>query len=162
MSAAAKICATLDECGDRAGALRRTGKTIVLTNGAFDLLHVGHVRALQDARAHGDALVVAVNSDRSVRGLKGPGRPIVPEAERAEMLAALECVDLVYVFEDATVETIIRRLRPDVHAKGRDYREDNVPERHVVAEVGGRVVIVGDPKNHATTDVIARIRALPS
>ncbi len=145
----------------RLDPVRAAGGTIVLTNGAFDLLHVGHVRALEDARRHGTCLVVAINSDASVRRLKGPSRPVVPEGERAELVAAIGCVDLVYVFGETDVSVIIRAVRPDVHAKGRDYTAATVPERAVVAEVGGRVVIVGDPKDHATTDVIARIRALP-
>jgi rfaE bifunctional protein nucleotidyltransferase chain/domain len=116
------------------------------------------VRALEDARAAGDLLVVGINSDRSVAASKGPGRPVMPEAERAEIVAALGCVDLVVVFDEVTAEALIRRVRPDVHAKGRDYRADTVPERDVVAELGGRVVIVGDEKDHATTDLIARIR----
>ncbi len=150
---------------DRAGLVRRSeelrssGLRIVLTNGTFDLLHVGHVRALEEARAQGDVLVVGINSDASVRAYKGPGRPVVPEAERAEIVAALGCVDLVTVFDEPTAEALIRAVRPAVHAKGQDYTEASVPERAVVLEVGGRVAIVGDPKDHAASDLIARIRA---
>jgi D-glycero-beta-D-manno-heptose 1-phosphate adenylyltransferase len=130
----------------------------VLSNGAFDLIHVGHVRSLEHARSLGDLLVVAVNSDRSVRALKGEGRPIVPERERAEIVAALRCVDLVTIFDETTVEETIRLVRPDVHAKGRDYTAASVPERALVEQLGGTVVIVGDPKDHATSDLIRKIR----
>jgi rfaE bifunctional protein nucleotidyltransferase chain/domain len=149
---------------DRSALLREVGRArsrggrVVLSNGAFDLLHVGHVRSLEHARSLGDLLVVAVNSDRSVRELKGPGRPVVPEQERAELVAGLACVDLVTIFDERTVEELIRLLRPEVHAKGRDYTESSVPERALVEACGGRVVIVGDPKDHASTDLIARIR----
>ena len=139
-------------------AARARGARIVLTNGGFDLLHVGHVRSLEHARSLGDLLVVAVNSDRSVRELKGPGRPIVPEAERAELVAALQCVDLVTIFDERNVEAVIRVVRPAIHAKGRDYTEVSVPERALVESLGGKVAIVGDPKDHASSDLIARIR----
>lgn len=147
------------ELDRRVAAARAAGLRVVLTNGAFDLLHVGHVRALEDAKRLGGFLLVGVNSDASVRAAKGPKRPVVPEAERAELVAALGCVDLVYVFDDRTAEPLVRRVRPDVHAKGRDYAADGVPERAAVEACGGRVAIVGDPKDHATTDVVARIRA---
>jgi rfaE bifunctional protein nucleotidyltransferase chain/domain len=137
---------------------RARGKKIVFANGAFDLLHAGHVRYLEAARAEGDWLVVGVNSDGSVERLKGPGRPVVPEAERAEIVAALACVDAVVLFDEDSPEVLIGQLRPDLHAKGTDYAADNVPERRVVASYGGRTVIVGDPKEHATTDLIERIR----
>jgi len=152
------VLADRRELARRCEGLRREGKRIVLTNGAFDLLHVGHVRALQDARARGDVLVVAVNSDASVRRLKGPGRPIVPQAERAELLAALACVDFVHVFDEPDVTALLRLLRPAVHAKGRDYTTGNVPERDVALEVGAEIAIVGDPKDHSVTDLIGRIR----
>jgi rfaE bifunctional protein nucleotidyltransferase chain/domain len=139
-------------------AHRSAGRTVVLANGAFDLLHVGHVRYLQAARAEGDWLVVAVNSDESVRRAKGEGRPIMPEAERAEIVAALACVDAVVLFGEDSPAGLIETLRPDVHAKGSDYSAEGVPERPVVAAYGGRTAIVGDPKDHATTDVIERIR----
>lgn len=142
-----------------AAEAHQLGRQVILTNGAFDLLHVGHVRYLQGARAlDPDALlVVAVNSDASVRRAKGAGRPVVPEAERLELVAALAGVDLVVLFHEDTVEQLIRQLRPHVHAKGTDYTEDTVPERHVVAQVGGRVAIVGDPKRHATTDLLREL-----
>ena len=145
----------------RIDQLRTRGKVIVLANGHFDLLHVGHVRYLSGARACGDVLVVAVNGDASTRRLKGPGRPIIPAAERAEILAGFRFVDFVTVFDDPDVTRILEGLRPDVHAKGTDYRVDTVPERDVMARLGGRVAIVGDPKAHATTDLIARVKALP-
>ena len=141
----------------RTDALKAAGKRVVLTNGAFDLLHVGHVRALKEARSKGDALIVAVNGDGSVRRLKGEGRPVVPAVERAELLAALACVDLVHVFEEDDVGVLLRLLRPHVHAKGRDYTKENVPERAVALEVGAEIAIVGDPKDHSVTDLIKRI-----
>lgn len=150
---------------DRSSALalsrseREAGGTIVFANGAFDLLHAGHVRYLQGAREQGDFLIVGVNSDRSVRASKGPERPVVPEAERVEIVAALECVDAVILFDEESPADLIGELRPDVHAKGTDYSAETVPERGVVASYGGRTVIVGDPKDHATTDLIARLRA---
>jgi rfaE bifunctional protein nucleotidyltransferase chain/domain len=134
--------------------LRAQGKRIVLTNGAFDLLHVGHVRYLQAAKAFGDVLVVAVNSDASVKRAKGPQRPVVSESERAELVSALACVDYVTVFSDDTVVPIIRALKPDVHAKGTDYTEESVPERDEVIANGGIVKIAGDPKNHSTTALV--------
>ncbi len=137
---------------------RAAGKRIVFANGGFDLLHVGHIRYLEAARRTGDWLVVGVNSDRSVASAKGPSRPILPQAERAEILAALSCVDAVVVFEDASPASLIAEIRPDVHAKGTDYTEVSVPERGIVAAYGGRTIIVGDPKDHATTDVIERIQ----
>jgi len=127
---------------------------VALANGIFDLLHVGHVRYLQAAKREADVLVVAVNGDASARDLKGPGRPLIPAAERAEVIAALACVDYVVVFPEPTVAPLIRLLAPDVHCKGTDYTEDSVPEREAVREAGGRVAIVGDPKEHATRDLI--------
>lgn len=137
---------------------RAAGRRVVLTNGGFEILHVGHVRSLRDARSRGDLLVVAVNSDASVRRNKGEGRPVVPEEERAEVLCALECVDLVTIFDEPTVDGLLRLLRPAVHAKGRDYAVDTVPERATAREVGAEIAIVGDPKDHATTDLLERIR----
>src|SRR5512132_1877778 len=137
---------------------RTAGQSVVFANGAFDLLHVGHVRYLEAARNEGQWLVVGVNSDRSVRAGKGEGRPILPERERAEIVAALECVDAVVIFDEDTPVGLIAALRPAVHAKGTDYTSDSVPERAVVASYGGRTAIVGDPKDHATTDLIERIR----
>lgn len=155
---AAKIVTDPSELVRRVEVVRARGGKIVLTNGAFDLLHVGHIRSLEHGRTLGDFLVVAINSDRSVRELKGAGRPIVPERERAEIVAALQCVDLVTIFDETTVEETLRRVVPDIHAKGRDYTESSVPEKKLVEALGGRVVIVGDPKDHATSDLIERIR----
>jgi rfaE bifunctional protein nucleotidyltransferase chain/domain len=137
---------------------REGGATVVLANGCFDVLHVGHVRYLRGARELGGVLVVAVNGDEAVRALKGAGRPVMPAAERAEIVAALEGIDFVTVFETLTVEPVLRALRPDVHAKGTDYTEETVPERAVVAEYGGRVAIVGDPKDHSTSEILGRLR----
>ena len=138
---------------------RRDGRTIAFANGCFDLLHVGHVRYLEAARLEADRLVVAVNADTSVRQLKGPGQPVLPDSARAELVAALRAVDYVVVFDDRTVERLLLLVRPDVHCKGTDYTVDTVPEREVVRSYGGRVAVVGDPKNHSTTDLIARLRA---
>lgn len=140
-----------------AEAWRGAGKRIVLANGCFDLLHVGHVRYLQAAKSLGDVLLVALNSDASVRRLKGPGRPLMPAAERAELVGALCAVDAVVIFDDDRADTIIARVRPDVHAKGTDYTEESVPEGDSVRAVGGRVAIAGDPKAHATADLIRTI-----
>ena len=137
---------------------RRPGTRVVLANGLFDLLHVGHVRYLKAARRLGTLLVVAVNDDRSARRLRGPGRPIVGATDRARLVAALEGVDYVVLFGSGTAAPLLRRLRPDVQCKGTDYTENSVPERHVVQAYGGRVAIAGDPKGHATTDLIGRIR----
>jgi len=137
--------------------LRAEGRRSVFANGCFDLLHAGHVRYLAAARALGDALIVGINSDASVRELKGEGRPLQPESERAEILAALACVDYVVVFDTPTVDPLLRELRPDIHAKGTDYTEESVPERETVLSYGGRVAIAGDPKSHATRDLIAVI-----
>jgi len=149
---------TVDEAAALAERLRAAGKRIVLANGCFDLLHVGHVRYLHGARALGDILFVGLNSDAAVRRLKGPGRPLLPIAERAELLAALRDVDHLVVFDEDTADGLVTRLRPHVHAKGTDYTPESVPERASVRAVGGRVVIAGDPKAHSTRDVIARIR----
>lgn len=148
---------TLEEAADFCRVQRAEGRTIALANGAFDLLHVGHVRYLQAARALADVLVVAVNSDASVRMSKGPARPIVPEGERAELVAALACVDAVVVFGERDVVRVLEALRPDLHVKGTDYTPETVPERHVVAQWGGRVAIAGDPKDHSTTALAARL-----
>lgn len=133
---------------------RRAGEPITLANGGFDLLHVGHVRYLRAAKALGGRLVVAINSDESVRALKGEGRPIMPAEERAEIVAALGDVDAVVIFPELDVRAILREIRPDIQAKGTDYTADSVPERDVVAEYGGRVEIVGDPKDHSTSAII--------
>ena len=142
------------ELRERVEEWRRAGQRITLANGNFDLLHVGHVRYLRAAKALGGKLVVAVNSDSSVRALKGDGRPIMPENERAEIVAALADVDAVVVFPELDVRAIIREIRPDIQAKGTDYTVDSVPERDTLAEYGGRVVIVGDPKDHSTSEII--------
>jgi D-glycero-beta-D-manno-heptose 1-phosphate adenylyltransferase len=136
---------------------RREGKRLVLANGCFDLLHVGHVRYLQDARALGDVLLVGINADRSVTRLKGPGRPIMTAAERAELVGSLAAVDGVVIFEEDTADGLVRALRPSVHAKGTDYTAESVPEGAAVREAGGRVAIAGDPKSHATRDLIRLI-----
>jgi D-glycero-beta-D-manno-heptose 1-phosphate adenylyltransferase len=136
---------------------RAANRTVAFANGCFDLLHVGHVRYLQASAAEADRLIVAVNDDRSVAGLKGEGRPILPASERAELVAALRGVDYVVVFGEATVERLLRLVKPDVHCKGTDYTVDTVPERAVVAAYGGRTAIVGDPKSHATRELLARI-----
>jgi rfaE bifunctional protein nucleotidyltransferase chain/domain len=143
-----------DELRQRVAEWRRAGDRITLTNGCFDLLHVGHVRYLHAARELGGKLVVAVNGDDSVRALKGEGRPVVPAEERAEILAALADVDAVVIFPENDVRAIIREIRPDFHAKGTDYTAESVPERDDVVACGGRVVIVGDPKNHSVTEII--------
>jgi rfaE bifunctional protein nucleotidyltransferase chain/domain len=136
---------------------RAAGLTIALANGCFDLLHVGHVRYLQAASAEADRLIVAVNDDRSVSLLKGAGRPILAAADRAELVAAVRGVDYVIVFDDATVARLLLGLKPDVHCKGTDYTLDSVPERAVVQSYGGRTAIVGDPKNHSTRNLLARL-----
>lgn len=137
---------------------RTAGKTVVLANGCFDLFHVGHVRYLEGAKELGDLLVVGVNSDRQAHALKGEGRPFIPENERAEIVGAVRAVDLVTIFDESTVEQLIRDIRPDIHAKGTDYTTETVPERDVIREVGGRVAIVGDPKDHSSTELIANVR----
>jgi D-glycero-beta-D-manno-heptose 1-phosphate adenylyltransferase len=153
---------TLPELRRRLAELKARGKQIAFANGHFDLLHVGHLRYLRAARAEGDALVVAINDDASVERLKGPGRPLVPAAERAELLAALEPVDLVVVFTGDSPAALLADLQPDVHCKGTDYgAPERVPEYEVVRAYGGRTALVGDPKGHATSDLIARIKALP-
>jgi len=153
-----EVVTAREDLAARCALLKKDGKRVVLTNGAFDLLHVGHVRALQDAKSHGDVLVVAINADESVRRLKGTGRPVVPEAERAEVVAALACVDFVHLFPEDDVEAILRAIRPDVHAKGRDYTVDTVPEREVAREVGAEIAIVGDPKDHSSSSLLDRVQ----
>jgi rfaE bifunctional protein nucleotidyltransferase chain/domain len=136
---------------------RAAGRRLVFANGCFDLVHVGHVRYLSGAAAEGDRLIVAVNDDEMVASLKGAGRPIVPAAERAEIIAAFASVDYVIVFGDPTVERLLRLLQPEVHCKGPDYTVDTVPERAVVQEYGGRTVIIGDAKRHSTRDLVERL-----
>ena len=147
----------LSALGER---LRAAGKRVVFTNGCFDVLHVGHLRYLQQAREQGDVLVVGLNSDASVRGLKGPSRPIVPEDERLEMLAGLACVDYVTPFPEATPDTVIRLLRPNLHVKGGDYTEDQLPEAALVRSYGGEVRIMPLVPGRSTTDIVRRIREL--
>jgi rfaE bifunctional protein nucleotidyltransferase chain/domain len=142
---------------ERVQEARKSGARIILTNGCFDVLHVGHVRYLAGARALGDVLVVGVNSDEQVARLKGPGRPVMPENERAEIIGALESVTYVTIFDEPTVEELLLALKPDVHAKGSDYTEDTVPERAVVRSYGGRVAIVGDNKDHSTSAILERL-----
>jgi D-glycero-beta-D-manno-heptose 1-phosphate adenylyltransferase len=149
-----------EQLRERVGQWRRGGERIVLANGNFDLLHVGHVRYLRGAKELGGKLVVAINSDDSVRALKGEGRPIMPAEERAEIVAALGDVDAVVIFSELDVRALIREIRPDIQAKGTDYTMESVPERDVVAEHGGRVAIVGDPKDHSTSEII-RSRLAP-
>src|SRR5437773_6049569 len=148
---------TETELVDAVARDRAAGRTIAFANGCFDLLHVGHVRYLEGAAAEGDRLIVAVNDDRSVSALKGPGRPILGAADRAELVAALRGVDYVIVFGDATAGRLLRLLEPDVHCKGTDYAVDTVPERAVVQAYGGRTAIVGDSKSHSTRDLLARL-----
>jgi rfaE bifunctional protein nucleotidyltransferase chain/domain len=134
-----------------------SGKKVVLANGCFDILHVGHLRYLKGARALGDVLVVAINSDRSVRAIKDPGRPILDEDERVALVSALECVDYVVLFDEPDVTSVLKTLRPAIHAKGTDYTEETVPEREIVRANGGDVRITGDAKDHSTRDIIRRI-----
>ena len=157
MSTAGKVI-TREEMIRRAKEVRSQGKTIALANGLFDLVHVGHLRYLEDAATHADILVVAVNDDAGARALKGPGRPIVPEVERAELIAGFGCVAFVTIFPGPTVEPLLRALVPDVHCKGTDYTAETVPEREVARALGIRVAITGDPKSHATRDLVRKIR----
>ena len=143
-----------DQLKRRAEKWRANEEKITLANGCFDLLHVGHVRYLHAAKQLGGRLLVAINSDESVRELKGEGRPLMPAAERAEIMAALSDVDAVIIFPERDVRALVREIRPDIHAKGTDYTAENVPERDVVIECGGRVQIVGDPKDHSATEII--------
>ena len=136
---------------------RKNSKTVALANGAFDILHVGHIRYLQASKECADLLIVAVNSDSSVRGYKGEGRPVIPDHERAELICALECVDHVVIFPELTVENVIRQIRPDFQCKGTDYTEDSVPEGDLVRSLGGAVKIVGDPKDHDSSAIIRKI-----
>jgi rfaE bifunctional protein nucleotidyltransferase chain/domain len=149
-----------DELRERVEEWRRSGERIILANGNFDLLHVGHVRYLRGAKVLGGKLVVAINSDASVRALKGEGRPVMPVHERAEIVAALADVDAVVIFPELDVRSIIREIHPDIQAKGTDYTADSVPERDTVEEYGGRVAIVGDPKDHSTSEIL-RTRLSP-
>jgi rfaE bifunctional protein nucleotidyltransferase chain/domain len=138
--------------------LKKQHKKIVFTNGGFNILHVGHIRSLQDAKQLGDVLVVAVNSDASLRRLKGVNYPLIPEDERLEVLAALECVDVLTLFSEPTVDSLLLKLKPHIHAKGTDYTKESVPERETVLSYGGEIAIVGDAKDHASSSIISRIR----
>ena len=152
-----KTILSREDLVSRVAAAREANARIVLANGCFDVLHVGHVRYLAGARQLGDILVVGINSDEQVAIQKGAGRPVLPATERAEIVAALESVTYVTIFEEPTVEQLLLTLKPDVHAKGTDYTTDSVPERDVVRSYGGEVAIVGDPKDHSTTEIIARL-----
>lgn len=158
MATSSKILSR-DALRDCVVAWRRSGQQIVLANGCFDLLHVGHVRYLHGAKALGGKLVVAMNSDASVRQIKGEGRPFMPAAERAEIVAALADVDAVVLFDEPDVRALIREIRPDVQAKGTDYTRESVPERDEVLAYGGRVEIVGDPKDHSTSEMLSQMRS---
>jgi rfaE bifunctional protein nucleotidyltransferase chain/domain len=146
---------------DAVAADRAAGRSVAFANGCFDVLHVGHVRYLEAARAEADRLIVAINDDASVRRLKGEGRPILPAEVRAELVAALRASDYVVIFPDPTVERLLRLVKPDVHCKGTDYTVETVPERDVVRSYGGRIAIVGDPKDHSTRDLLGRIAREP-
>jgi len=146
-----------EELVRRIGEERAGGRTVAFANGCFDLLHVGHIRYLESAAEEADILVVAINDDDSVRTLKGEGRPILPASDRAELVAALRCVDYVVIFTEPNVGPLLTALRPDVHCKGTDYTTESVPERDIVAGYGGRTAIVGDPKDHSTRDLLSRI-----
>jgi D-glycero-beta-D-manno-heptose 1-phosphate adenylyltransferase len=148
---------TIEELKAIVPQLSASGRKIVFANGCFDLLHAGHVRYLQNARALGDVLILGINSDASVAALKGKGRPLQTQADRAEILASLDCVDYVLMFDAPTVDGILNDLRPDIHAKGTDYTEESVPERETVLAYGGQVAIAGDPKDHSTRDLIKTI-----
>jgi len=150
---------TRDRLRDQVQHWRSAGDPIILANGCFDFIHVGHIRYLHAAKALGGRLIVAINSDESVRGLKGPGRPLMPDLERAEILAALADVDAVVIFSEPDVRALIREIRPDFQAKGTDYTADSVPERDEVIACGGRVAIVGDPKDHSASSYIANLRS---
>jgi rfaE bifunctional protein nucleotidyltransferase chain/domain len=149
---------SLSEAATRCAQARDNGERVALANGVFDLLHVGHVRYLEAARSMADRLIVAVNSDRSTVANRGPGRPIVPAAERAELLASLRAVDWVVIFDEPTVAAVIAALKPDLQVKGTDYTPESVPERAAVEAVGGKVVIAGDPKNHSVTQILGRLK----
>ncbi len=148
---------TLQEISTLVSEQQAAGKTVVFANGCFDLLHVGHIRYLEAARALGDVLVLGLNGDKSVRQLKGPGRPLMNEQERAEILAALGCVDYLVIFDEPTAKKVLETLKPNIHAKGTDYTRESVPERETVLSYGGSIAIVGDPKDHSTKDFLKQI-----
>lgn len=149
---------TLEAVQAQVAEWRAAGQTIALANGVFDLLHVGHLRYLEGAKRLADRLVVALNSDASTRAYKGPGRPVIPEGERAELVAALRCVDAVLLFDEPDVRRVIRTLKPDVHVKGTDYTPESIPERAEVEAYGGRTAVAGDPKDHSTTALVAKLK----
>ncbi len=149
---------SLAELDSRLLEERRAGRTVAFANGCFDLLHVGHLRYLEGAKGQGDVLVVGVNSDRSVARLKGEGRPLIPEKDRAFILAGLACVDYLFLFDEPTVEAALHRIRPDVHCKGSDYQTDTIPEGEIARSLGARLAITGGPKSFSTTDLLDRIR----
>jgi len=155
----ARIVRDRDELTRLVEDSRAKGAVIALANGCFDVLHVGHIRYLSGAKALADVLVVGINSDRQVRRLKGPGRPVMNAVERAELVASVESVDIVTVFDEPTVASLLLALKPDIHAKGTDYTQDSVPERDVVRSYGGRIAIVGDPKDHSTSEMISRLNS---
>jgi rfaE bifunctional protein nucleotidyltransferase chain/domain len=159
MNDSSKKMVSRDALTELVAEWRREGEPVILTNGCFDLLHVGHIRYLRGAKALGGKLIVAINADDSVRQIKGEGRPLMPAAERAEIIAGLSDVDAVVIFDEPDVRALIREIRPDVHAKGTDYTRDNVPERDEVLAYGGRVEIVGDAKDHSTTDFLSRLKS---
>ncbi len=154
----APAVSSLDELAEVVHERRERGERAVLTNGCFDLLHVGHLRSLVDARSQGDYLIVCINDDASVRRAKGPDRPIHPASERAELLLALEVVDLVAIFSEDTVDPILECLKPEIYAKGTDYRPESIPEAATVQSYGGKIVIVGDPKDHSTQSIVERLK----
>ncbi|MCX5895638.1 MAG: adenylyltransferase/cytidyltransferase family protein [Proteobacteria bacterium] len=156
-----KIIKDWEVLAQRIDKLKKEKKKIVFTNGGFNILHVGHIRSLIDAKSRGDILVVAVNSDRSIRRNKGDSYPVIPEDERLEILAALECVDLLTIFSEPTVDSLLLKLKPHIHAKGTDYTKESVPERATVRSYGGEIAVVGDPKDHSSTDIISLIKSWP-
>jgi D-glycero-beta-D-manno-heptose 1-phosphate adenylyltransferase len=161
MRAAASKIVARDVLREKLAEHKRQGQCIVFANGCFDTLHVGHIRYLEGARREGDVLVVGLNADSSVCSLKGPGRPVLDESARAQLVAALRCVDYVVLFAEPNVEALLEELRPDVHAKGTDYTLETVPERAIASRLGIRVAIVGDPKDHSTRELLDSIRKAP-
>jgi rfaE bifunctional protein nucleotidyltransferase chain/domain len=157
-SMADKIIKDWEQLAHHIAELKRQNKKIVFTNGGFNIIHVGHIRSLRDAKSRGDVLVVAVNSDTSLRLLKGEHYPIIPEDERLEILSALACVDVLTIFSETTVANLLLKIKPHIHAKGTDYTKESVPERDTVLSYGGEIAIVGDAKDHSSTSIISRIR----
>lgn len=155
-----KIFTNLSELATMVSDLKKQGKTIVFTNGCFDILHLGHIRYLEEAKKLGDYLIVGINSDASVRTLKGKNRPVVPEEERAEILGALRCVDYVIIFSEGNPENVILQIHPDVHAKGGDYTIDRIPEAHLVESLGGKTIILQNVKGKSTTNIVQKILSL--